>query len=86
MKVYILTLEYQVESGREFEVLRKGYSNLEDAKKHLNRLYEDEVQLGWFKEDAEDVTITKTDTLWFVDLNCYEKYCQCEIIEVEVTN
>lgn len=83
MKKYVITLEWEVGSGKEFEILKQGYSTLEQAQEKLQSLYEDEVANGWFNEEDDDTTITKTETSWVIDVNYYDKYCQCEIVEID---
>ena len=83
MKKYVITLEWEVGSGREFELLKYGFNTLEQAQEKLKSLYEDEVANGWFDENDEDTTITKTETSWVIDVNYFDKYCQCEIVEIE---
>ena len=83
MKKYVITLEWEVGSGREYEILKQGYSSLEKAQEKLKSLYEDEVTNGWFNENDDDTIITKTETSWIVDVNYYDKYCQCEIVEID---
>lgn len=83
MKKFVITLEWEVGSGKEFEILKQGYSTLEQAQEKLQSLYEDEFANGWFNEDDEDTEIEHYDTSWYINVNCYDKYCQCEIVEIE---
>ena len=83
MKKFVITLEWEIKSERNFEVLPQGYSSLEQAKEKLNSLYEDEVRKGWFDENDDDTFITKNETSWEIDVNYYDKFCICEIVEIE---
>lgn len=83
MKKFAITLECEIESERTFKVLTQGYSSLDQAQEKLKSLYEDEVRKGWFDENDEDTFINKTETSWEVDVNYYDKFCICQIVEIE---
>lgn len=83
MKGYVITLEWDINSGKEFEILTQGYSTLEEAQAKLKELFEEEQFKGWFDENDEDTIITHTETSWVIDVNYYDKYCQCEIVKIE---
>lgn len=84
MKVYIVTLEWDTESGKEFEVSQQGFSTLEKAQAKVKELFEQENENGWFDKDDESVNIEYQSNGWSIDVNYYEKYVMCEIVEIEI--
>lgn len=84
MKVYVITLEWDSNADKGSEILTKGFSTLEQAQAKINELFEQEHENGWFDENDDDVYIEQNETNWLIDVNCREKYVECEIVEIEI--
>lgn len=84
MEVYVIFQEWDINCGRDCQVLTKGYTDLKEAQKVLKELLENEKENDWFDLNEEDTFLTETEVSWCVDVNYYDKFMETRIQKITI--
>lgn len=85
MEVYVIFQEWNINCGKDCQVLTKGYTDLKDAQKVLKELLEREKKNNWwFDLNNENTFLTETEVSWCIDVNYNDKFMETRIQKITI--